>query len=887
MNQNDTVSIPRELGDFLEGRSDSLRVFKSGPASQVLLARELLARGSGVVMAVPGAGEFRELESLLQLFAEQRADVDPLAPDWERSWIRLPSYLPKRPSAADWGARWAALYALMYGRKPAGVLLCVDNLLPKWPHPDVLRRHNLVLCRGEEMSPELLREQAVAWGYVARPLVSGVGEMHMRGDILDLYAPGYALPMRLEFFGDVLEDIRLFDPSSQRSRADLTEVVLLPVAPAVLASDATVAARKYWKKLRTTGEISPAEQHYLDERVERSDGMIFPGLYYADAVGLEEYIPSKSAWVLSGAEQLRSRLEDQQWAWREHFEAEARDSGLKWPQGFICRGADGARSVWSGARQVAFESLTIGHERSGADLAETAYSEFGDIFWKPENARRPWSALVEGLKEWGRSGWRTILSFRTERARKKFLTLAEREELPLGLEYSPDGKGVFALVSPVRKGMEIAWRRVRILGEDVLQPGGGRAQPRVDKSFEGLARYDDLQTDDLLVHRDYGLARFGGLHHLKIGEAPNDYLLLLFDGDDKLYLPVDRLNLVQRYKGPEGVAPVLDQLGGSRWRKTTERARKAIEKIAGELVEMYAFRRVAKGYGYGPVDDMYREFEATFGFEETPGQEQAITDVFKDMERPEPMDRLVCGDVGFGKTEVAMRAVFRCVSEGRQAALLCPTTVLAEQHYQNFAKRFEGFPITVAMLSRFVPPKRQKAVVEAASRGEVDVLIGTHRMLSKDVVLPDLGLLVLDEEQRFGVKHKERLKHFRKNIDVLTLTATPIPRTLQLSLSGLRGLSVIETPPVDRKPVETALVERDDDMLRAILERELARGGQVFWVHNRVQGLERVVEYVQSLAPGARVGMAHGQMTERSLEDAVHGFWHHELDVFVTTAIIE
>ena len=302
---------------------------------------------------------------------------------------------------------------------------------------------------------------------------------------------------------------------------------------------------------------------------------------------------------------------------------------------------------------------------------------------------------------------------------------------------------------------------------------------------------------------------------------------------------------------------------------------------------MYAYRKVAKGFTYHPISEMYREFEASFGFEETPDQARAIQDVLDDMEKPEPMDRLVCGDVGFGKTEVAMRASFRAALEGRQVALLCPTTILAEQHFQTFKARLANFPVNVAMLSRFVPPAKQKEVLASAARGQVDILIGTHRLLSKDVALPNLGLLVLDEEQRFGVRHKERLKQLRKNVDVLTLTATPIPRTLQLSLSGIRELSVIETPPPDRKPVTTAIINRQEETLKAILERELARQGQVFWVYNRVQGLERVAEFVKKLVPDARIGMAHGQMSERSLEDTMHKFWHGELDVLVSTAIIE
>ena len=333
--------------------------------------------------------------------------------------------------------------------------------------------------------------------------------------------------------------------------------------------------------------------------------------------------------------------------------------------------------------------------------------------------------------------------------------------------------------------------------------------------------------------------------------------------------------------------PALDRLGGPAWAAGKEKARKAIEKIAADLVEMYAYRKVAKGFRYDPPGELYHEFEATFGFEETPDQAKAIQDVLDDMDRGEPMDRLICGDVGFGKTEVALRAAFRAAAEGRQVALLCPTTVLAEQHYQTFRARLAGFPVNVGLLSRFVTKPRQKEVLKAAAAGQIDILIGTHRILSSDVKLPNLALLVLDEEQRFGVRHKEKLKALKKNVDVLTLTATPIPRTLQLSMSGIRELSIIETAPQDRKPVATAVLRRDDAVLSKVIEREIEREGQVFWVYNRVQGLERVVEYVRKLAPQARVGMAHGQMSETELETTMHKFWHGELDVLVCTSIVE
>lgn len=877
--------FPSGLADYFKGQGSTLRVFKSGPGTQALLAHSLRAKGQEVVLVAAGAREFRELHALLTLLSGTH---DELAPTFESPIITLPQHLPRKPNAEDWGQRWAALHGLSFGRKPRIILLTVDNLLPRWPAPEVVEQASLTLTKGEDMSPELVLEQAIAWGYARRPVVTAPGEIAVRGDIVDIFAAGYSLPLRLEFFGDILDEIRLFDAATQRSQADLKQLTLLPVAPAVLNKQTMGQALELWRRLRVSGEMAVGEERELAERLERADSNIWPGLFYPEAATLDTFLPQDAVYILASSQELRSRLEDQHAGWRSFLEREQAESGWRWPLASLCWPEERARKTWLGKRQVAFEDLVMGQERLGLDLPEKSYQSFSDLFWRPDQARRPWTALTTALKDWGASGAQVVLSFHTERSRKKFLGLAEQEGIAVSQGFVPGGKGVCALISPLKVGMEISCCALSILPEDILQPA---AAPKVradrKQAFEGLSRHDDLAADDLIVHRDYGLSRFGGLHHLKIGDVANDYLLLYFDGEDKLYLPVDRLNLVQRFKGPEGMDPRLDKLGGSQWAKSTERARKAIEKIAQDLVEMYAFRRVAKGYSYGPPGEMYREFEATFGFEETPDQAKAIDDVFADMGGSEPMDRLVCGDVGFGKTEVALRAAFRAVHDGRQVALLCPTTVLAEQHYQTFTRRMEGFPVRIGMLSRFVSAKHQKVTIQAATRGEVDILIGTHRLLSGDVDLPKLGLLILDEEQRFGVKHKEKLKLLRKNIDALTLTATPIPRTLQLSLSGIRSLSVIETPPEDRKPVETALIERDDTLLGNVLARELERGGQIFWVYNRVEGLEQVAEYVRKLAPGARVGMAHGQMGERALEDAMHGFWHKELDVLVCTAIVE
>jgi len=842
-----------------------------------------LSRGRSVVVVVPGARELLQVKALLELMTPGGSKAFP-----DNPWTMLPPYPAQSVDPGRWAGRWAGLYGLAHGSGPRGVLLSVDNLLPKWPPTDILDHHHLILAKGEELLLDELLEQFALWGYERVSRVTRPGEIAMRGDILDLYAPGYADPLRFEFFGDSLEDIRLFDVATQRSRAELARAVILPCAPALLTPALVEAAQAKWKRLKGIGELSGQACEVLQRRIESTNGMTRPGLYYEQPSALSQWLPRDAVWLLCGAGTLRTRLDEAEWAWTGRLDDEAELNGWRPPRAQLLETGERARQSWMDRAQIHFEDLTIGEKKDGVDLPEKAVHSFDDLFWKPEDRNRPWHALLESLRKWTRERPQTILSFRTETSRRKFMKLAAQDGIVPATEYVSAGKGLFALVSPMRKGLELTWNNVLVLSEDVLQPTPrGAHLPSADKKFKGLSTHEDLSPGDLLVHRDWGLARFEGLFRLELGGVSNDYLLLTYSGEDKLYLPVDRLAVVQRFKGPEGAAPALDKMGGAAWTRAKSRARKAVEMVARELVEMYAFRQVAKGYVYESGGDEYAEFEASFGFEETPDQEGAIRDVMADMDKQAPMDRLVCGDVGFGKTEVAMRAAFRAAMAGRQVALLCPTTVLAEQHYQNFKRRMEGYPLNVSMLSRFVSRASQKLTLEAAVRGQVDILIGTHRMLSKDVVLPNLGLLILDEEQRFGVRHKERIKEMRKNIDVLTLTATPIPRTLQLSLAGIRGLSVMETPPLDRKPVFTSLLERDKEPLKAILARELERKGQVFWVHNRVRSLPQVLDYVRELAPDARVGMAHGQMKEHELEETIHQFWHGELDILVCTAIIE
>jgi transcription-repair coupling factor (superfamily II helicase) len=899
------------------------------------LALELLARRRSVVVCAQSQVVLSDLRSLLTLFnpKESFSDPSPLRPVWEDPFVVLPQHPPFAGGRNAWAERMAALYSLRRKDGVFGLLTSLDNFLLRLPPPDIFDANVFDLRKGLDLPPELILEQAAEWGYARMPVVAAPGEMAVRGDILDIFCPGRRYPLRLEFFGDTLEDMRLFDPASQRSISDVAEASLIPVSPILGGRRMREKAEAFWQSEERAGRLSSGDLSGLMRAADVGEEVLFPGMFYRQSSCLEDWLPADCVWLLPDAALCASALERAGKAWTARLEQEGEARGLPQSPAYVLREEAGLEEFFSAKKAIRFEELPVGPPGADSlDLRERSFSSHQDLFPENEAQERPWQHLVSLMRESslygaardrrgpspGQAGGgggahqrgerlfgglrllegagqdfarpeegRLILSFSSERSRARFLKLAAQDGINPHLHLDPAQNGLFALVSPFRRGLYLAFERSLVLGEDVLQPHVEKGRKIPKSAFHGLRDYDSLADGDFLVHRDYGVGIFRGLLRMASGGVENDYLLLQYSGEDKLYLPVDRLSLVQRFKSADGGNPVPDRLGGASWSAGKDKARRAVERIAADLVRMYALRKVVKGFSYAPVDEMYREFEAGFGFEETPDQARAIEDVLGDMEKPEPMDRLICGDVGFGKTEVALRAAFRAALNGRQTALLCPTTILAEQHYQTFRARLASFPVNIGLLSRFVSPRRQKEVLEATAKARIDILIGTHRILSKDVSIPNLGLLILDEEQRFGVRHKERLKEMRKTVDALTLTATPIPRTLQLSLSGIRELSVMETPPPERRPVSTALTGRDDALLRSVLERELARQGQVFWVYNRVQGLEDVSAYVRSLAPGARVGLAHGQMPESALEENMRKFWRGELDILVCTAIIE
>ncbi len=874
--------------------SDRAIISRAGQASIAKIAAKAKEEGRFVVLIAKNREELNTFQAYTQLFSPLSSQIKSDVKKTEatitleqellrkQSWLTLNSFSYRTLTRQGWAERLASLYSLDNKR---GLICTLDNFLMKLPPLDFFKNQHLVLKKSEDLNPEMLLEQLIDWGYERVPMVANKGEMARRGDIFDIVCPLYNKAIRIEFFGDTIEEIRLFDVQTQRSLCFLEEVELISVHPIKKNKESALAMRERFMKLFQKASINELAQASLLKAIDRHDFKLLPGVCYENASYLEDWLPKNTLFILPDELGIEEHLTDFYSHFNSSLEEEISETGLEQNSEHALRTPDLSRKALDNYPLIFAQDLLMGIEQKGLVLQEKTLRSFQDLFTHNTDFSRPWQQLVNALKDWQKKYEQVILAFQNTRSREKFLKLAEQDSLFPKLSYSEKDKGFYALIAPIPNGAELVWNSSLILSENILSPEGKKKHLPATGAFKGLDSYDDLNIDDLLVHRDYGLGKFKGLVRQELGNIANDYLLIEYADDSKLYIPVERLSIIQRFKG-DGM-PSLDRLGSTSWISSKEKAKKAIEAIAADLVEMYALRKVAKGFSYSPLGELYREFEASFGFEETPDQAKAIIDVLADMEKPTPMDRLVCGDVGFGKTEVALRAAFRAAIDGRQVALLCPTTILAEQHYQTFRSRLAAFPINVGLLSRFVSKAKQTNTLNLAAKGQVDILIGTHRLLSSDVQLPNLGLLILDEEQRFGVRHKEKLKQLKKNVDSLTLTATPIPRTLQLSMSGIRELSVIETPPTQRKPVVTSLLNRDKNTLKQILERELEREGQVFWIYNRVQGLEKVVDYVKSMVPHARVGMAHGQLPEKQLEDTMNGFWHGDIDILVCTSIVE
>ncbi len=748
------------------------------------------------------------------------------------------------------GLRIGALDALLDpdGSAAPVVVVSAVALSEKVPDP-ALRPHGFVLRPGELLDLDETARDLVAAGYVRVDQVEDRGQFAIRGGLLDLFPATEDRAVRVDLFGDEIESLRWFSTFTQRSLGDAESVEVAPAAELA-------------EEHRELAEIAA-----LEDEASRPD--IAELLPVDEFHPLLELVPGDARVLIAGEEDVAPALADH---WQD-----------------VC---------------AAFHDKDAHHLYENPDAIAHALGQRGRIRLSSIDQDQPFTFRAQaadfaarGIKEaepelekLARSGYRTVVAFARrgegERAaynlgRLKVNWLEEsRDGLPPGAITFAQARLQNGFIAPQFHLAVVPEHRLFRRRRVAERPDGGRRR--------GVLRsFTDLRTGDIVVHEDHGIARFAGFETKTVAAVTRDYLYLEYAGSDRVFVPVDQLAKISRYVGAGGAHPPLSKLGGTRWDTIKARARRAAQELAGELLNLYAERKRREGHGFAPDTDWQREFEDAFPFSETPDQRDAIEFVKADMEALRPMDRLICGDVGYGKTEVALRAAFKAVQDGKQVMLLVPTTILAQQHYGTFSERLKDYPVTIEQVSRFRPPSEQRHAVARFSQGEVDILIGTHRLLSRDVRAKDLGLLIVDEEQRFGVKQKELLRQLKLRVDVISMSATPIPRTLQMSLAGVRDISVIETPPEGRRPVKTYVGEYDEELVKQALEREHRRGGQAFFLHNRVESIDETAERLRALCPSMRFEVAHGQMDERSLEKRMLRFLRGDADVLVCTSIIE
>lgn len=738
------------------------------------------------------------------------------------------------------------------GEGPKMVIAPIASAMQKVMPKGSLSSSIISIRSSEGIDREGLINRLSGIGYSQVPLVERRGEFAVRGGIIDIYSTSDNAPVRIELLGDIVESIRSFDPSTQRSISEVKEAVILPARDTVERTD-----------------FSPLEMAgHMDT--------IF------------DYLPEDYLLISDEPMELEKKGSE--------FDREITDRYLS---------LSGSISIpdpsilYLQSERI----LDLIKERKGIDIYPfpTAHQDSQSMI--------DYQVTLPGSLGMGLKGTKISASIskagqlrkndlvlvvaRSKGEQERLLELLGDEGVPAAyvshLISSPEeGRPVYITVGDLSSGFIMPEVNVSfITGDEIFGKGIKLRRPERHKKASFVSSLEDLKPHDLIVHNQHGIGRYIGLKRLAIDGYESDFIIIEYAGGDRLYQPIERLEVVQRYTGIEGHQPAIDRLGGTSWGRTKERVKKRVKKMTGDLLKLYAAREVMEGLSFSPDSYLSREFDASFEYEETEDQLRAIEDVKRDMELAKPMDRIVCGDVGYGKTEVAIRSAFKAVLDSKQVAILVPTTLLAEQHYHTFKKRFSPFPVRIEMLSRFRSKKEQKDIIQKVGAGETDILIGTHRLIQKDVRFHDLGLLIIDEEQRFGVADKERLKQMRKNVDVLTLTATPIPRTLQMALADVRDLSIIDTPPQDRLSIRTITSRFDKKIIRDAVLRELSRGGQVFFVHNRISSIGKMASLLSEIVPEARIATVHGQMNERRLEDLMMGFISKEYDLLLTTTIIE
>ena len=888
------------INDIRAG-SKSIEVSELWGASKALFLFGLRQETKRPVVIITASQEAAEslaedLAFFIQKLPHEEAGIGKIDIRLFPTWGQLP-FEADSPDSRTVGERMRFLYSLISGN-PGIYVVPVQALMQKLPPWDLFADSVKTITRETPIEPDGLAAALVATGYESASLVTRVGEFSRRGGIVDFFSPFHDSPVRLEFFGDAIESLRVFDPETQRSTGEIEEAVVLPVREIIINQKGT---QQFETRLNNIEEETSSAHDALKQIKQ---GILPPGgeflapfFYTMDS--LFTYLPDESLIALIEPDDLKKELEEQDRKISDGRREETGEGRTLPEASEIYLDQKGVEAGLANFPILNIRLLGIG---AGYRMDTKSASWLGVRLTKPidrgqdERTREPVDGTMAGLVEKLRrqrdfNSVAIVCGTDESGSRVKKLFMEYGLGVALGTHLTAQQSGpwpVIVLIGRLTEGF--SWpehgltfiTEEEIFGRKVHRPSTARA-----KAAPFLSTFKELKPGDFVVHTDYGVGEYQGLTHISIDGFETDFLSLRYEPDAKLYVPLYSLDKVQKYIGVEGGAPKLDKLGAPAWARTKEKVKKDILEMAQELVAIYAAREAQSRSSFTAPDNLYREFEAAFPYEETPDQQKAIEDVLSDMQRPRPMDRVVCGDVGYGKTEVALRAAFKAVEDGMQVAVLVPTTLLADQHFRTFSERVAPFSVRVDMLSRFRTRAEQQETIKGLKSGVVDIVIGTHRLLQKDIAFKNLGLLVVDEEHKFGVKHKERIKEFKKLVDVLTLTATPIPRTLHMSLAGLRDLSIIQTPPLDRQAIQVALARFGKRVVREAITREIERGGQVFFVHNRVAGIERMADFIQNLVPEARVGIAHGQLKEHEIEDVMTKFLSAKLNVLVTTTIIE
>ncbi len=892
----DAEKIPAftRAASHLKGRTGRISVSGLTPTAKALLFILLQhSVGSPLLIVVSDNRAAEEMVPVLQGFAELTGEVDPdeIVSVPARDVLPFQNLSP-HPEIQE--QRAAALWKIASGTA-AIVVAPVTAAATRLRAPEFYTELARTLRRAEALDVDALVQHLNTVGYSSTDVVEMPGQYALRGGILDVYSPEADRPVRVEFFGDEVESIRKFDPGTQRSSTPVDESLLLPLTETPVTEELLGAIHARLSGKRITGP-----EEVVEEAVRSGGVTVFPGWeFYAPVAGADRSIIDllpRASVLVDEPENVRREFDR---VWERINEMHER-SGV----GNLVRPDD-----------LYFPPQEIQHrlsEMPGADIEHLGITRAlhgSEIAFSTQPTPRfhgAVPAMLEEVQKLTREGKHVLFAAPNFGELERLADIFTEYNVPFRLgsrtrggESYADETAYFAgeaytttlAKAYVPDGVLLNEGNLAVFGSrdlfDESEAVVTRPQRQKSKVSTFLSDFRDLQVGDYVVHVEHGIAQYQGLKEINQGDGPIEFMLLEFAEAAKLYVPLTRLDLVQKYRSAEGAKPVLSHLGTATWAKTKARVRKAMKDMADELLKLYAERHMAQGHAFPPDSEWQKEFEDAFEYSETDDQQLAIDDVKRDMQSAQPMDRLLCGDVGYGKTEVAMRAAFKAVGDNKQVAVLAPTTVLAFQHYETFKQRFAAFPMAIEMISRFRSPKEQKEILQRAEAGKIDILIGTHRILSKDIKFTDLGLLIVDEEQRFGVRHKERIKQMRKQVDVLTMSATPIPRTLHMSLVGLRDMSVIETPPKDRMAIQTVVAAWDDKLIQSAIEQELDRGGQVYFVHNRVETIWEIAAKLQELVPRARVIVGHGQMAEGELEKVMLKFMHHEADILVATTIIE